>query len=206
MSDSYYQINKEKIKNYYENNKKNILKKQKEYRQNNKLKLKQRDKIRNQERYQKNKKEIIKKTKQYYQNNKNIILKKQKEYREYNKETLKTKENLRKLEYYKKNLNYKIKKILRSRFLLALRELDKSNSIINLIGCSIEDLKKHIESQFKERMSWENHTMHGWHIDHIKPCASFDLTDPEQQKECFHYTNLRPLWAKENLSKGSNII
>jgi len=206
MSDSYYQINKEKIKNYYENNKKNILKKQKEYRQNNKLKLKQRDKIRNQERYQKNKKEIIKKTKQYYQNNKNIILKKQKEYREYNKETLKTKENLRKLEYYKNNLNYKIKKILRSRFLLALRELDKSNSIINLIGCSIEDLKKHIESQFKERMSWENHTMHGWHIDHIKPCASFDLTDPEQQKECFHYTNLRPLWAKENLSKGSNII
>jgi hypothetical protein len=44
-----------------------------------------------------------------------------------------------------------------------------------------------------------------WHIDHIIPCASFDLTKPEQQRQCFHYTNLQPLWAFENLSKGSKI-
>lgn len=51
-------------------------------------------------------------------------------------------------------------------------------------------------------MTWENYGVHGWHIDHIRPCKSFDLTDPEQQKECFHYTNLQPLWWWENLEKG----
>ena len=61
-------------------------------------------------------------------------------------------------------------------------------------------VKKWIESQFVDGMSWDNHGE--WHIDHIRPCASFDLTDPEQQKECFNYKNLQPLWAKDNLSKG----
>ena len=53
-------------------------------------------------------------------------------------------------------------------------------------------------------MTWENHTTHGWHIDHVKPCAVFDLSKPEEQKKCFHYTNLQPLWAKENLSKSGS--
>ena len=51
-------------------------------------------------------------------------------------------------------------------------------------------------------MSWDNYGIHGWHIDHIRPCASFDLTDPEQQRQCFHYPNLQPLWAFDNLSKN----
>jgi hypothetical protein len=50
-------------------------------------------------------------------------------------------------------------------------------------------------------MSWDNYGIAGWHIDHIKPCCTFDLTDLEQQKQCFHYTNLRPLWAKDNLRR-----
>ena len=58
------------------------------------------------------------------------------------------------------------------------------------------------ESLFQSGMTWENHGKYGWHIDHIRPCSSFDLTDPEQQKLCCHYTNLQPLWAKDNLSKG----
>ena len=53
-------------------------------------------------------------------------------------------------------------------------------------------------------MTWDNHGE--WHIDHIKPCASFDLTDADQQRECFNYTNLQPLWAKDNLSKGAKIL
>lgn len=55
-------------------------------------------------------------------------------------------------------------------------------------------------------MSWENYGIRGWHIDHIKPCASFDLSIIEEQKECFHYTNLQPLWWHENLAKSDKII
>jgi hypothetical protein len=55
-------------------------------------------------------------------------------------------------------------------------------------------------------MTWENWALDGWHIDHIRPCCSFDLTDPEQQKKCFHYSNLQPLWAEENWSKGGKWV
>jgi hypothetical protein len=72
-----------------------------------------------------------------------------------------------------------------------------------LLGASWVVCKEWIEKQFKPGMSWNNYGLHGWHIDHIRPCASFDLTDPIQQKQCFHYTNLQPLWASENLSKGA---
>ena len=70
---------------------------------------------------------------------------------------------------------------------------------------SLEDFKKHLESKFKEGMTWDNHTFKGWHIDHIIPCSSFDLTDPKQQEECFHYSNMQPLWWYENLSKGNKV-
>ena len=75
---------------------------------------------------------------------------------------------------------------------------------IDFIGCSIDDLKCHLEKQFVDGMSWENYGLYGWHVDHIRPCCSFDLTDPEQQRECFHYTNLKPLWAEDNLAKGGS--
>jgi hypothetical protein len=78
---------------------------------------------------------------------------------------------------------------------------EKAHKTKELLGCDWEQIKKHLESQFTEGMSWDNYGE--WHIDHIKPCASFDLTDPEQQKQCFHYTNLQPLWAEDNLKKGS---
>ena len=62
---------------------------------------------------------------------------------------------------------------------------------------------KHIEKQFKPGMSWENHGK--WHIDHVKPCASFDLTQSEQQKACFSYLNMQPLWAIDNIKKGAKL-
>jgi len=76
----------------------------------------------------------------------------------------------------------------------------------DVVGCSPDELRRHLESQFRDGMSWANHSRNGWHIDHIIPCASFDLTDPEQQKQCFHYTNLQPLWWYENISKGAKIV
>jgi hypothetical protein len=79
----------------------------------------------------------------------------------------------------------------------------KTAATMALIGCSIEELRLHIESLWLPGMSWDNYGLYGWHIDHIKPCAAFDLLDPEQQRQCFHYTNLQPLWAEDNLRKGA---
>ena len=92
----------------------------------------------------------------------------------------------------------------RLRFLLwqALKAqgVKKIYSIDRLVGCTLLELKAHIEKQFKTGMSWRKRN---FHIDHMKPCAAFDLSDPKQQKICFHYTNLQPLWPKDNISKGS---
>ncbi len=103
------------------------------------------------------------------------------------------------------NPNHSIRKKLRTRICMALKRQSagpKSASTMTLIGCSVADFKKYIESLWKRNMSWLNYSKRGWHVDHIKPCSSFDLTDPEQQKICFHYTNLQPLWWDENLRKG----
>ena len=92
--------------------------------------------------------------------------------------------------------------MLRGRLYKALihDQATKSAPTLKLLGSSVAYVKKHLEAQFVDGMSWDNHGE--WHIDHIRPCASFDLTDPEQQKECFNYKNLQPLWAEDNLSKG----
>ena len=104
------------------------------------------------------------------------------------------------------DVNYKLSCNLRSRMNSALKENWKSGHTLDLLGCSVDEFKTHIESQFTEGMTWDNHTRTGWHIDHILPCASFDLSIPAQQYKCFHYTNLQPLWATENLSKGCKIM
>ena len=76
---------------------------------------------------------------------------------------------------------------------------------MELLGVSMNEVRAYLELQFKSGMTWENYGYKGWHIDHIIPCASFDLTDPEQQRRCFHYTNLQPLWWHENLAKGDKL-
>lgn len=83
------------------------------------------------------------------------------------------------------------------------RKADKTE---RLLGCPRNVFLQWIESQFCEGMSWENHGVFGWHLDHIIPCSFFDLSDPEEQKKCFHYTNLQPLWWKENLSKSNKLL
>jgi hypothetical protein len=106
----------------------------------------------------------------------------------------------------KNNLQFVISERLRGRLRAALKNQGissekRAESALNLVGCSIEELKAYIEEQFTEGMSWENYGE--WHIDHIRPCASFDMSNEVEQKECFHFLNLQPLWASENLRKGS---
>lgn len=114
---------------------------------------------------------------------------------------VKEKRNKKRKEKRKTDLNFIMRERLSSRLRKALNGESKSISTINLLGCSIKDLKIYLEKKFKKGMSWKN--KHLIHIDHIRPCASFDLTDPKQQQICFHYTNLQPLWAQENMSKGA---
>lgn len=115
---------------------------------------------------------------------------------------------------YRKKVNndpiLKIKLNLRNRVWCVIKRENKSKHTLELIGCDIKFLKQYLESKFQEGMSWENYgggdySKQHWHIDHIKPCGSFDLTKLEEQLKCFHYTNLQPLWWRDNMSKGNNI-
>ena len=89
---------------------------------------------------------------------------------------------------------------------LAIKKNYKRGSTVRDLGCTIPELLIHIESQFKKGMTWSNWGMFGWHIDHIKPLYSFNLSNKEKFLEAVHYTNLQPLWAKENLVKNKNVL
>lgn len=104
--------------------------------------------------------------------------------------------------YRKNNKNAQIAQNLRTRVNKALINLQKAGSAISDLGCSILEFKIYLESKFQEGMTWENYGLKGWHIDHIIPLSSFNLTDPDEFKLAVHYTNLQPLWAKDNLKKG----
>lgn len=98
-----------------------------------------------------------------------------------------------------------LKSRVRSRIGQALRKgYKKFYNSTQMLGCSYAELKKHLEGLFQPGMTWENRGE--WEIDHIRPCASFDLMIPEQQKCCFHYTNLQPLWKHENRAKGAKCL
>ncbi len=91
----------------------------------------------------------------------------------------------------------------RIKSILKLKGINKRNTSFELLGCSANFLKQHLESQFALGMNWENYgnKKNQWSIDHIIPCTAFDLHDLEQQKQCFHYSNLQPLWWEDNMAK-----
>jgi hypothetical protein len=95
---------------------------------------------------------------------------------------------------------FRIARVLRSRLWAALNGELKAETTLTLVGCSLDSLIEHLESLFVEGMTWQN--TGEWHVDHITPVASFDLSDPEEQRRCFHWTNLQPLWGEDNLKKG----
>lgn len=97
--------------------------------------------------------------------------------------------------------NYLIASRIRSRVRNVLKGIKKSAPTIRLLGCKLTEFRDHIERRFAPGMSWQNYGE--WHIDHIKPCAAFDLRQPQEQQRCFHYSNLQPLWALDNIRKGA---
>ena len=165
--------------------------------------------------YKDNKEKILEKSKNYYEKNREKIKETVQNYQKKNREKIKNrqriynKKNKRKLnsdrkKKYNLDPNFKIRNNLRTRLNKVLRGKTKSKATLKLLGCSIKFLKNHLESQFKPGMDWNNHGVHGWHIDHIKPCDKFDLTKESEQIRCFNYKNLQPLWAIDNLRKGDN--
>lgn len=177
-------------KEYYKDNKKEIILHQKEYVQNNKEKIIQQRKIS----YQKHKKQRLLWNKKYL-----------KEY--YLRPGIKEKRNNKHFERWNNDIQYRMAKNLRSRLYHAIKDGNKSGSAVRDLGCSIEELKIWLENKFQSGMTWENWgTGDGkWHIDHIMPLSSFDLTDREQFLKACHYTNLQPLWAEDNLRKGNKM-
>ena len=133
--------------------------------------------------------------KEYYLDN----IENKKEYRKNNQERMRILENNR----YKTDINFRLKKILRGRIRKALKGKDKSITTLELIGCTINELKKHLESKFKSWMNWENQGRGGWDIDHIIAMSKFDLSCPVQQHACCHYSNLQPLGHIANIKKGN---
>ena len=97
------------------------------------------------------------------------------------------------------NTQWSIRSKLRSRFNSAIHYKFKTGSAIRDLGCTIEEFIAYIATLFQPGMSWANRG--DWHLDHIDPLATFDLTDPEQVRDACHYTNIRPLWARENLRR-----
>lgn len=191
--------NKEKIKQYYNNTKE---KQTLQYKQ-----------------YYKNNKDIIKQyIKQYYNNNKEKIKQTHIKYNQNPKIKEKHLDNIKKWfvnnpnygrEYasnrYKNDINFKLKSNLKSRFYHAINNENKVYSINKLLGCSINELKQYIENQFKPEMDWDNHG-EIWEMDHIIGCCSFDLNKLEEQKKCFHYTNLQPLFKTSRIAKDFGYI
>jgi hypothetical protein len=150
--------------------------------------------------YENNKNKI----KSYYESNKEKILEQRKTYGKSYRKLNKNKIYEYRKKYRKTNVEYKIGLNLRSRLCNALQRNTKSGSAVKDLGCSIGEFKTYLESKFQSGMNWDNYGYYGWHIDHIKPLTYFDLTDRNQLLEACHYTNLQPLWAKDNLIKSNN--
>ena len=141
---------------------------------------------------------------EYYKKNKVKINQKQKRYNAMS--TTKKKANEREKKKYTYNISYRMRKNLRRRLNRALHGKRKCASTTKLLGCDIMYFKMWIESQFTKDMNWNNYGINGWHLDHMNALDNFDLNELQNQYKCSHYTNIQPLWGKENISKGSKII
>lgn len=192
---------KEYNKQYRETHKQKVKKQHKKYYENNKESLKNQHK----KYYQDHKQEIKKYLKKYRETYKKEIQRYNKQYNQIHKKKI----NKYRRERRKKIINCKLAHNIGNRINKALKNNSKYLPTMSLVGCDFEFLAYYLQCQFKKGMSWDNYGRgwngkgkQEWHIDHIKPVVSFDLSKKSEQLKCFHYTNLQPLWAEENLKKG----
>lgn len=199
-SERYYSKNKESIKirsdKYYKNNVENYRKKHNQYYQDNRDEILERTKL-----YQKNNREIyILRSREWALNNQDKVIE--------NKNNFKDRHPNYHTEYIsnrRKNDNlFRLIMNVRRRLLLYLnsKNIKKNNKTFEIIGCTPEIIKKHLESQFTDGMSWDNHGE--WHIDHKIPLSS--AKTEEEVYQLAHYSNLQPLWAEENLKKSNKLL
>lgn len=152
--------------------------------------------------------------KQYNALNQERLKFKKKDYYEANREHLKEQmrsyhksriviSNAKSKDKYSSNIEYKLCKNLRNRLNIAIKNNQKNGSAVSDLGCSIDELKKHLESLFEPGMTWENWSINGWHIDHKIALCYFDLSDREQFLEACNYKNLQPIWAKDHYKKSA---
>ena len=180
---------------YRKENSEELIASGRKYYQDNKKELAIKKKIY----VKKNKKREDARKKAWYENNKERILKRKGErYRENREEIIK-----REYRYIRNSVQARLRHGLRGRFKKALKGKYKIGSAVRDLGCSIGELKIYLELKFQNDMTWDNYGK--WHIDHIMPLASFDLTDRDQVKKACHYKNLQPLWAEDNLKKGAKL-
>jgi hypothetical protein len=203
---------KETSQNWYEINSEKQIQKSREWRKNNPEKIKDYS----QKWYQNNSEISIEKSRIWKKNNHERVKEYSKKYRENNDEKIKESQkkyqenNLEKLKERLKKSNQKPKRKMsnnvrrRLNTYLKLCSINKVNKTFDIVGCTPGYLKEHLEKQFKEGMTWGNYGFYGWHIDHIIPLSSAK-TEEEIYKLC-HYTNLQPLWAKDNMKKSNKII
>lgn len=138
---------------------------------------------------------------EYRLENKKRLDKYFKEYGQENREKI----SKRSINRYRTNIQHNLAVSLRNRLYMALKRGDKTGSAVDDLGCSIKEFKKYLESKFTDGMNWKNKGRGGWHLDHIIPLSSFDLTNRDEFLEACHYTNIQPLWEKDNLIKSNKI-
>ena len=140
--------------------------------------------------------------KQYYQNHKPEAAAYARQYYQDHK----AKKAMHKRRRFSSDIDYRLKTIIRIEIRQSIKNNKRYKHSLDLLGCSVEEARTHLENQFTEGMTWDNYGKNGWHIDHIIPLSYFDFSDPEQQKRAWHYTNLQPLWAIDNIRKSNKII
>jgi hypothetical protein len=134
------------------------------------------------------------------------VKKRERKYELDHMETRKINRKKRHIVRYSTDILYKLKILCRNRIrdLTKIKKWRKSQTLKDYLGCTPDELRVHIEKQFKPGMTWENHGKYTWHIDHIIPLASANTVE-EMYKLC-HYTNLQPLPAHDNMVKQDKIL